>query len=263
MAVASDSPSVLGVSTSVVVTVLLGVASALAFLWRRIRKDENETEEDEPTGAQEELPADGIFTIESLGRFNGVTGPLCMGVCGKVVNVSSSENITVGQGYGKLWAGRDATYSLATLSLKMEDANTMDFTLDQFTPDQVQALAGWYKHFTHKYPIVGRLTEYENWDFGTIEEEAKSQTPFGLGKDKAADSDAAPAKASPAPEEGVMMRAGDKVLIQGVESRTELNGRIGTLLTFVAEKGRFAVKLEGEEDPILLKPDNLSKAAAS
>ena len=56
------------------------------------------------------------------------------------VNVSSSENITatwsqsdfqpsavvaffpeVGEGYGRLWAGKDATFALATLSLKPED----------------------------------------------------------------------------------------------------------------------------------------------
>lgn len=28
----------------------------------------------------------------------------------------------VGEGYGKLWAGKDATYALAVLSLKPEDA---------------------------------------------------------------------------------------------------------------------------------------------
>lgn len=32
----------------------------------------------------------------------------------------------VGEGYGKLWAGKDATYALAVLSLKPEEAQQLD-----------------------------------------------------------------------------------------------------------------------------------------
>ena len=39
----------------------------------------------------------------------------------------------------------------------------LDFTLAQFTEDQRKALAGWYKHFTVRYPVVGRLREYVAW----------------------------------------------------------------------------------------------------
>lgn len=42
----------------------------------------------------------------------------------------------------------------------MTKANKLDFTLDQFTDEQRTALAGWYKHFTARYPVVGRLREY-------------------------------------------------------------------------------------------------------
>mmetsp|Transcript_17521 Transcript_17521/g.21568 ORF Transcript_17521/g.21568 Transcript_17521/m.21568 type:complete len:245 (+) Transcript_17521:26-760(+) len=197
------------------------------------------------------VPPDGIFDLELLGLFNGKTGPIFMAVCGKVVNVSSSENIKVGEGYGRLWAGKDATYALAVLSLKPEDANKLDFTLDQFTDEQRTALAGWYKHFTARYPVVGRLREYDGWDFTAIEKEAEKQRPFGLKED----SDVKP---EPTSEEPVMLRAGDKVKLHGLED-DKLNGKIGVLRTLVASTGKFAIELDGDDGTVQVKPGNISK----
>jgi len=195
------------------------------------------------------VPPDGIFDLDLLGLFNGKTGPIFMGVCGKVVNVSSSENIKVGEGYGKLWAGKDATYALAVLSLKPEEANKLDFTLDQFTDEQRTALAGWYKHFTARYPVVGRLREYDGWDFSAIEKEAERQRPFGLKEDTTPE---------PAAEEPVMFRAGDKVKLHGLEDN-ELNGKIGTLRSLVASTGKFAIEMDGEDGTVQVKPGNILK----
>merc|ERR1711974_197597 len=99
--------------------------------------------------------------------------PMCVGICGKVVDVSSSKNFTPGQGYGGLWAGSDSTLAMATVSLKPESVNRLDFRLEDFEELQTKALAGWYKHFTTKYPTVGRLKEYDGWDFSSIENLAK------------------------------------------------------------------------------------------
>eukprot|EP00933_Yihiella_yeosuensis_P043553 TRINITY_DN38394_c0_g1_i1.p1 TRINITY_DN38394_c0_g1~~TRINITY_DN38394_c0_g1_i1.p1 ORF type:complete len:261 (+),score=47.79 TRINITY_DN38394_c0_g1_i1:53-835(+) len=249
-------------STSVVVALAVGAVSLIAFFLKRRSNEKSQPQ-------QAKFPEDGIFTLEILKRFDGVTGPICMGVCGKVVDVSTSENISVGEGYGKLWAGRDATYSLATLSLKPDDANILDYTIEQFTPDQHKALAGWYKHFTTKYTIVGRLKEYDGWDFSSVEEAAKNETPFGAGKtpaaaepkdsEKKADSKDEAAKA-PDPSQGVMLRAGDYVMLQGLDGKKELNGRVGILRSFQAETGRFSIEVEGLEKPILVKPGNVSKA---
>mmetsp|Transcript_6045 Transcript_6045/g.6488 ORF Transcript_6045/g.6488 Transcript_6045/m.6488 type:complete len:203 (+) Transcript_6045:102-710(+) len=121
------------------------------------------------TEHSEQLPEGGVFTFESLAQWNGVRLPMCLGVCGKVVDVSSSDNFKIGEGYGKLWAGRDTTFSMATVSLKAVDANRLDFKLEDFSELQVKSLAGWYKHFTSKYKVVGTLKEYNDWDFSSIE----------------------------------------------------------------------------------------------
>ncbi|OLP74051.1 hypothetical protein AK812_SmicGene46522, partial [Symbiodinium microadriaticum] len=46
-------------------------------------------------------------------------------------------------GYGDLWAGSDATFALATLSLEKKDRNRLDWTMEQFNDQQLKALAAW------------------------------------------------------------------------------------------------------------------------
>ena len=52
-----------------------------------------------------------------------------------------------------------------------------------------------------------------------------------------------------------MLRAGDTVMVQNLNSRQEINGTLGQLLGFKADRGRWAVKLRDES--ILIKPANL------
>jgi len=115
-----------------------------------------------------ELPPGGVFDLEELSRWDGKQLPMCIGVCGVVLDVSSSANFVPDFGYGKLWAGRDTTYAMATVSLKDYDANKLDFKLEDFNEDQFKALAGWYKHFTTKYRAVGKLKELQDWDFSSV-----------------------------------------------------------------------------------------------
>lgn len=264
--------SLSGATLQVTVAVLIGTASVLAYLLRRWRPWSSG-----PKG----MPSDGVFTLGSLAHFDGTKLPLCMGVCGKVVDCSGSENIKAGEGYGKLWAGRDATYALATLSLKAEHANRLDFTLDDFTADQRKALAGWYKHFTTKYTIVGKLSEYEGWDFSSVEKEAETQTPFASTLNKGSGEASGPAvlgveaeaakevaakaapgaPAKPAAPEGMRLAKGDRVVLKGLQAKPELNGRSGILRGFKPDAGRFEVEvdLDGKSEMMLFKPDNLSK----
>merc|ERR1712151_676886 len=111
-----------------------------------------------------------------------------------------------------------------------------------FSESERTTLAGWYKHFTHKYPTVGTLKEYDGWDFSSVEEEAKSQTPFGVGKDDATVTKSAtadlgqvlvqeapspePAKQETPKQEGLVLRRGERVLIKNDEDRPELNGTV-------------------------------------
>eukprot|EP00405_Crypthecodinium_cohnii_P047843 CAMPEP_0206575578 /NCGR_PEP_ID=MMETSP0325_2-20121206/30171_1 /ASSEMBLY_ACC=CAM_ASM_000347 /TAXON_ID=2866 /ORGANISM="Crypthecodinium cohnii, Strain Seligo" /LENGTH=250 /DNA_ID=CAMNT_0054080493 /DNA_START=67 /DNA_END=816 /DNA_ORIENTATION=- len=242
-----------GNSYAAILSLILGAVPAVVFLYKQYKQRKQEAEKPEP------FPEDGIFTLESLARFDGRKNPICLGVCGLVVDVSTSENIQAGEGYGKLWAGRDATWSLATLSLKAEDANIMDFKVSELTEEQHKALAGWYKHFTTKYTIVGKLKEYEGWDFSSVVEEAKSQTPFGAPRtdDEAAAEIAEGAKAAAeekpaaAPAEGLVLKKGEKVKIVGHE---KFAGYVGTLEDFDRAAGGFKVKLEPEGNVEVFKP---------
>jgi hypothetical protein len=90
---------------------------------------------------------------------------MCVGICGIVIDVSSSDNFVPNFGYGKLWHGKDTTWAMATVSLKAYDANKFAWKLDDLTEDQFNTLASWYKHFTTKYRKVGTLKELKDWDF--------------------------------------------------------------------------------------------------
>lgn len=266
---------------AIVVSLILGIGTVIWLrvlgnpLLQKAKDDAKEEEEEEEERVTQEIPPehmpkDGIFTIKSLKRFNGLDLPICMGVCGEVVNVSSSSNIEPGQaGYGKLWAGNDATYSLATLSLKPEDADKLDYKLEDFTADQQKALAGWYKHFTTKYPIIGRMKEYEGWDFSSIHKLAENETPFASSQKAKGDSnkedtkqiEKATAESSQrgssaregrasevelangekiqVPENAKVLSSGCGVTLAGLDEAS--NGRRGILMKFRPEKKKFEV----------------------
>lgn len=261
-----------GVSVKVAVALTVCTVSTFAFMWYKyggdVLGDEGVVREIPAWAA----PADGVFTFESLAKFDGKKLPMCLGVCGKVVNVSSSANFSPDQGYGKLWAGMETTYAMAKVSLTPDDANRLDFKLDDFTPQERTALAGWYKHFTTKYPIVGTLKELDGWDFSTVFEEAKTQTPFGIGKEKGSDAkdgdavaaavaEAAAAEKEKPKAEAWVLRKGAKVLIKGSVDEPQLNGVVGIVLDFVAEKSCFSVSLPPghAEEKALVKPSNLAE----
>jgi hypothetical protein len=48
-----------------------------------------------------------------------------------------------------------------------------------------------------------------------------------------------------------------RIIVSGLVARPELNGRVGTITAWIGAKGRFAVKLEGVTEPVLLKRLNL------
>jgi len=186
-----------------------------------------------------------------------------MAVCGKVVDCSTSENIRFGEGYGKLWAGCDATHALATLSLNPADANKLDWKIEDLTDSHRTALAGWYKHFTTKYEVIGKLKEYEGWDFTAIFKESKGQTPFGAKAEPDSDEEKeeeAQEEVHGVNNEGQVFAKGDKVSLIAMEE-PELEGEYGILQGYNPAKGGFEVSVEGDDGPeiIIAKPKNLIK----
>lgn len=131
---------------------------------------------------ESELPPGGVFDLNELARWNGVDLPMCISICGVVVDVSSSDNFVPDFGYGKLWAGKETTWAMATVSLKAHDANKFDFKVEELSEDHFNALAGWYKHFLHKYRKVGTLHELRNWDFSSIAQAAEALPVSGMSK---------------------------------------------------------------------------------
>lgn len=121
---------------------------------------------------REAAPKDGVFTLASLAEFDGKRLPVCLGICGKVFNVSSSATFRPNGEYGTLLGGKEATYAMAKSSLTLADANKLNFSLEDFSATERANLAGLYAYFTTAFPIVGTLKEYEGRDFSPIEAEA-------------------------------------------------------------------------------------------
>ena len=55
---------------------------------------------------------------------------------------------------------------------------------------------------------------------------------------------------------------GSRVLVSGLKSRPELNDKAATVIQWHAAKGRYAVRIDGVDEPLLLKLDNLTRTHA-
>merc|ERR1712194_210632 len=130
-----------------------------------------------PLTEADKLGPDVLLTIEELAKWNGIDNRMFVGVCGKVFDVQESENFRPEKGYGKLWAGKDATYSLATLSLKAEDAGKQDYDPHSLSVENLDALKGWFAHFSKKYKVVGKVKEYDGTALGKAVIEALASRP--------------------------------------------------------------------------------------
>eukprot|EP00392_Amoebophrya_sp_AT5.2_P005591 g5600.t1 len=126
----------------------------------------------EPTEARD---PEKEWTFASLKEYDGETNRMYIGVCGHVFDVQQSDNFRPDFGYGKLWGGRDATYALAMLSLKPEDAARLDWSLGALADANKESLKSWLTHFEKKYEVVGKLAEYKGWDFSPLDAFAKEE----------------------------------------------------------------------------------------
>mmetsp|Transcript_89927 Transcript_89927/g.178712 ORF Transcript_89927/g.178712 Transcript_89927/m.178712 type:complete len:168 (+) Transcript_89927:61-564(+) len=118
-----------------------------------------------------------IFTAETLRPFTGENGgDILLSVVSYVFNVSSgpqyyAKNIGT---YSAL-AGMEASRPLAITSMEEEDVQSHDLT--DLTDDQWEELFGWIDKYQEKYPLVGRLAE---WNPGTSLEEINKRSGFSL-----------------------------------------------------------------------------------
>jgi predicted heme/steroid binding protein len=75
---------------------------------------------------------------------------------GYVYDVSSSSKFQ--QSYGQ-WRGKDASFALAKMSMSSEDINRTDW--ESLSPEEWKSLHSWTTYFWQKYPIRGRLKEFQ------------------------------------------------------------------------------------------------------
>mmetsp|Transcript_96732 Transcript_96732/g.167904 ORF Transcript_96732/g.167904 Transcript_96732/m.167904 type:complete len:183 (-) Transcript_96732:105-653(-) len=126
----------------------------------------------------------GKFTFETLSSFDGTKLPTYVSVCGKVYDVSTSDNFATGSGSYAMWAGHDCTFALATQSLEAEDANNLDWCMDDLEPQELLILGAWSMYFAAKYKEVGTLEELSKWNFNEAYEAARSNPTAMAGLQK-------------------------------------------------------------------------------
>jgi len=147
---------------------VVGISSIAMLRFRRRRRHELPAKR--TNFPPKDLPENNIFTLESLQEWDGVNAKMFLAVCGIVLDVSISENFVPEHGYGKLWAGRDATFALAKMSLDPSHANKLDWTFDDFSILERKSLKSWRAHFMKKYDQVGTLKEYNDRNFSPLDD---------------------------------------------------------------------------------------------
>ena len=104
------------------------------------------------------VPAKTGITLAELSRFDGREGrPLYFSAGGNVYDASSSEMFRTAY---PQWAGKDATFALATMSLSPDAVNNTA-NWHNLSKEETETLASWVHYFGEKYVIKGRLVDYD------------------------------------------------------------------------------------------------------
>jgi predicted heme/steroid binding protein len=112
------------------------------------------------TGVERGIIPQRPLTLQELAQLNG-EGPngLYFGCRGRVFDATDSEMFRSAY---STWAGKDATFALATMSLDTRDAGRTDRWLDsELNAQELDALTSWERYFAEKYYQRGRLLEYD------------------------------------------------------------------------------------------------------
>jgi membrane-associated progesterone receptor component len=132
------------------------------------RRPESETAgEGESKGENTEVAKSAAVQAVLDAAKGRVDRPLLIGVNGKVLDVGyGGTSFYGGSGPYSIFAGRDITRALATMSLKPEDVDAsdacpLDKVLEGLSDKEVKIMRDWETKFIEKrkYPVVGRLVE--------------------------------------------------------------------------------------------------------
>ena len=92
-----------------------------------------------------------------------------------------------------------------------------------------------------------RSSVRERYDFG---DEKRRRVPRDSPR-------AAPGEAQARASNGAELVCGQRAQITGLSGRSDLNGKFGTVLDYVAESGRWGMRIEGSGEGVRLKPANI------
>lgn len=100
--------------------------------------------------------ADSTMTREELRQFDGQDGkPIYLAILGQIYDVSSSADFYGAGGPYEIFAGRDASRALATMSLDEESVESP--SLEGLKKSQMDMLQQWHDRLSSKYPQIGTL----------------------------------------------------------------------------------------------------------
>jgi membrane-associated progesterone receptor component len=104
----------------------------------------------------EEYTKEYNLTLDELNEFNGIKKKrIFVCVKGDIFDVSSSSFYTPGGSY-HIFAGKEASTSLAKGDLEGKYLNTLNHVLEE---DEKVALEEWHTRFLEKYRKVGRIVQ--------------------------------------------------------------------------------------------------------
>ncbi|KZT20696.1 cytochrome b5 [Neolentinus lepideus HHB14362 ss-1] len=103
------------------------------------------------------------YTPKTLSPFDGKdSGRILLAIDGTVFDVTAGRNFYGPNGMYGNFAGRDATRGMAKQSFDIEMLTPIDQPLDKcddFTPEEIENMKGWFDHFSNKYIVCGKLVE--------------------------------------------------------------------------------------------------------
>ena len=140
-----------------------------------------------------------------------------------------------------LTLGKDASMADLMAKMKALPASAKQHFLDKLGPDVMEAATKWNQQSPASRAPAAAVMPPTKEPGPASAKAAKQAVP------------------EPRPSETSAKLVGCSVTIAGLTARPELNGKHGVCASFHTAKGRYAVKIDGFSEPMLLKPDNLTE----
>jgi len=145
---------------------VVGIVGATWLLWKVYHKTEDSDHSENETNEIRKymrLPV-GRLTLEQIREYNGTDNQrILISICGRIFDMTSGYDFYGPGGAYNCFSGGDASFMLGKMSLDTNHKNKKDFVnTNEWDGDAQVTLSDWISRFRGKYPIVGRLNEFED-----------------------------------------------------------------------------------------------------